>query len=62
MKSWEKALLVVSGLVPLLGLFSRPPDTMLLIYTFFVVVFLLVRIYMYVFVMDADVAEGKFNR
>jgi len=40
MKSWKKALLVVSGLVPLLGLFSRPPDTMLLIYTFFVVAFL----------------------
>ena len=40
MKSWKNALLVVSGLVPLLGLFSRPPDTMLLIYTFFVVAFL----------------------
>ena len=40
MKSWKNALLVVSGLVPLLGLFSRPPGTMLLIYTFFVVVFL----------------------
>ncbi len=40
MKSWKNALLVVSGLVPLLGLFSRPPETMLLIYTFFVVAFL----------------------
>ena len=40
MKSWKNGLLVVSGLVSLLGLFSRPPDTMLLIYTFFVVVYL----------------------
>ena len=40
MKSWKNALLVVSGLVPLLGLLSRPPDTMLLIYSVFVVGFL----------------------
>jgi hypothetical protein len=41
MKSWKKALLIVGGVVPLLRLFfSRPPDTMLLIYTLFVVVFL----------------------
>ena len=40
MKSWENALLVVSGLVPLLGLLSSPSDTMPLIYTFFVFVFL----------------------
>ena len=43
MKSWKTALLVVSGLVPLLGLFSRPPDTMLLIYTIYVVIFLFRR-------------------
>ena len=40
MKSWKNGLLVVSGLVFLLGLFSRPPDTMPLIYAFFVLVYL----------------------
>lgn len=40
MKSWKTALFVVSGLVPLLALLSRPPDMMPLIYAVFVVVFL----------------------
>ena len=40
MKSRKIALLVVSGLVPLLGLLGSPPDTMPLIYTFFVFAFL----------------------
>jgi len=33
---WRGRLLLLSGLVPLLGLFARPPDVMLLIYTVFV--------------------------
>jgi len=40
MRTWQRALLVMSGTVPLLGLFSRPPDTMLLFYTIFVVALL----------------------
>ena len=40
MKGWKTLLLVVSGLVPLLALSSRPPDVMPLIYTVFVVAFL----------------------
>jgi len=39
----EKTLLIMSGIFPLLGLFSKPPDTMLIIYTLFVVVFLFRR-------------------
>ncbi len=34
---WRTALLVLTGLVPPLGLLSRPPEVMLLIYTVFVV-------------------------
>lgn len=36
-RNWRAALLGWSGLVPLLGLLSHPPDPMLLIYTAFVV-------------------------
>ncbi|MCL5098853.1 MAG: hypothetical protein M1608_15235, partial [Candidatus Omnitrophica bacterium] len=36
-----KLLFAVSGLIPLLGLFSSPPITTLLIYTFFVLVYFL---------------------
>jgi hypothetical protein len=35
-KSWPTALLALSGLVPLLGLLSSPPEVMLLLYTVFV--------------------------
>lgn len=35
-RNWRAALLVLSGLVPLLGLLSHPPDPMPLIYTVFV--------------------------
>ena len=34
---WRHRLFLLSGAVPLLGLCGSPPDTMLLIYTFFVV-------------------------
>ncbi|MCD6337881.1 MAG: hypothetical protein J7M29_00670 [Verrucomicrobia bacterium] len=34
-RDWRVALLVLSGLAPLLGLLRRPPDPMLLIYTAF---------------------------
>ncbi len=34
--AWGRRLLLLSGLVPLLGLLARPPDVMLLIYTVFV--------------------------
>jgi hypothetical protein len=37
-RSWKSPLLILSGFIPLLGLNSRPPDPMLLIYTGFVVV------------------------
>jgi hypothetical protein len=37
MTTWGRALLIISGLVPLLGLLNRPPDTTLLIYSTFVV-------------------------
>ncbi len=36
MTTGTRVLFVISGLVPLIGLFNRPPDTMLLIYTTFV--------------------------
>src|SRR5215216_4356201 len=40
---WQRILLGLSGLVPLLGLWSTPPDPMLLIYTIFVAAYLLRR-------------------
>jgi hypothetical protein len=44
MKSkWPTILLILTGLVPLLGLSRRPPDVMLLIYTLFVVAYLFRR-------------------
>jgi prepilin-type N-terminal cleavage/methylation domain-containing protein len=43
MRNWVKAVLVVTGLVPLLGLLNRPPDTMLLIYSLFALACLLRR-------------------
>jgi len=36
MRGWRKGLWVVSGMVPFLGLLSRPPGTALLIYSCFV--------------------------
>lgn len=43
MKHWKTIALILTGLIPLLGLLSRPPDTMLLIYTVFVAGFLFRR-------------------
>jgi hypothetical protein len=43
MRNWAKAVLVVTGLVPLLGLLNRPPDTMLLITSLFALACLLRR-------------------
>jgi len=40
---WRAVLLVLTGVVPLLGLCSRPPDVMLLVYTVFLVAYLLRR-------------------
>jgi hypothetical protein len=36
MRNWKSILFILSGVIPVLGLLSRPPDTMLLIYTVFV--------------------------
>lgn len=38
MSLWTRILLIGAGLFPLLGLLSRPPDTMLLIFSIFVLV------------------------
>jgi hypothetical protein len=38
---WKTGFLVATGLVPLLGLLADPPDVMTLVYTLFVVAFLL---------------------
>lgn len=41
MQGWKRGLFIFSGVVPLLGLFGHPPDTGLLIYSVYVLAYLL---------------------